>query len=405
MHGRQSKLRIIFVNYGPFRSNSGGHVINFANHLSRLGHTVAVCATGEASDPECGLDPGVHAFTHTDVDEKPIDVRNCGGGELKTIIHLWTPREIVLRLAKRLNADGSVPLFIHLEDNEDVIAATNLGLDTSSIATVDPRRLPNPYPETLSHPYRYRESLRQANGVTTIVDKLGEFVPVGVPTMILEPGVDHELYQDKLTIEKKREIRGSLGLDESSRIFVYHGNMHATNQREIFSLYTAAIILRRRKRNVHLIRTGVDYTDGLDLSYSKHLKPTATQLGFVGTERLVEILSLSEFYVQPGTNNQFNDYRFPSKIPEFFSMGKPTILPNTNIAKRLRNGEDAILLARGDGTEIADCVERILDDQGLAAKLGQNARAFAIGSLNWKRNAERLLEFYNSNTLPSLALN
>lgn len=392
-----SKLRIILINYGALRSNSGGHVVNFANQFFRAGHIVAVCAMGDVRDPSNGLDKGVHTFTHDDIMERPSDIRTCGGEVDLTLLHVWTPREKVIRLTKKLCGDKPLPVFVHLEDNEDVIAATNLGLDVDGVAKVDPQRLPEPYPESLSHPYRYRRFLEQAEGVTTIVDRLGEFVPDNVRTMILEPGVDHKAFRNKLNEEQKQQARAMLGIDPKSRIFVYHGNMHAANQREIYSLYTAALILGRRGRNVCFIRTGEDYTDGLDLSYPRHLRDIAITLGFVDMERLIEVLSLADFYVQPGASNPFNDYRFPSKLPEFLSMGRPTILPNTNIAKRLRDGEDALFLHRGDGVEIADCVERILDNEELSRKLGHNARTFAIASLNWERNAQKLLEFYREN--------
>lgn len=397
MNGRDKKLRIIFVNYGAFRSNSGGHILNFANELTALGHIVAVCATGEFNDPDYDPKVRIHAFSHDDVVERPAEILNCGEEERATILHLWTPREKVLQLARLLNIDGALPVFIHLEDNEDVIAATNLGIEIDEIAKIDPKNLPNPYPASLSHPYRYRKQLEQANGVTTIVEKLGEFVPSGVSTTVLEPGVDTEKFQDVLTEEQKLNLKTSLNIKENHHVFVYHGNMHAANQREIFSLYTTAIILMRRNFNVSLIRTGFDYCDGLDVSYAEYLKKFSINLGFVDTNKLVEILSLADFFVQPGCSNAFNDYRFPSKIPEFLSMGKPTILPNTNIATQLRNGEDALFLNRGDGLEIADCVESILTNADLSSKLSINARKFAKTALNWRKNAESLVEFYREN--------
>ena len=166
---------------------------------------------------------------------------------------------------------------------------------------------------------------------------------------------------------------------------------------EIFSLYTALAILERRGWDVSLIRTGKDYTTGIDLAYERFLQSRAINLGYVAESRLIELLSLADFYVQPGASNVFNDYRFPSKLPEFLAMGKPTLLPNTNVGERLRDGQDALLLKRGDGVEIADCVERILKDKKFASKLGRNSRKFAKSSLNWFRNTENLLRFYDEN--------
>ena len=40
--------------------------------------------------------------------------------------------------------------------------------------------------------------------------------------------------------------------------------------------------------------------------------------------------------VQPGGPDAFNDYRFPSKLPDFLASGKPVVLPATNIGRYLR---------------------------------------------------------------------
>jgi hypothetical protein len=47
------------------------------------------------------------------------------------------------------------------------------------------------------------------------------------------------------------------------------------------------------------------------------------------------LLALADLLVQPGKPDAFNDYRFPSKLPEFLSVGRPVILPDTNIAKHM----------------------------------------------------------------------
>ena len=39
-------------------------------------------------------------------------------------------------------------------------------------------------------------------------------------------------------------------------------------------------------------------------------------------------------------------------------------------------------------------LEQLMDDPGLAARLGQNARRFALERLSWQRNAVELAGFY-----------
>lgn len=391
-------IRVIFINYGLFNSNSGGHIAHFANRVAGAGHVAAICADGDPDSVRGILDPRVFAFPHETIDLDPQSVLACGDGSTDvdhTILHVWTPREKVVQLTEALRSAGANAYFVHLEDNEEVLAAANLGVSVAQLAALAPHQLPEPYPLSLSHPRRYQKFLAGSAGVTVIVPTLGKFVSPATPLHVLEPGVDEQLVNDELPPERAVSLREELGIAPDETVCVYNGNMHRANQREIFSLYTAFLILSRRGRRARLIRTGRDFTDGLDLSYAELKNQNVVDLGFLDYERLYEVLKLADFFVQPGASNVFNDYRFPSKVPEFLALGRPVILPATNIGLRMRDGEDALLLRRGDGSEIADQIERLLDDPKLAKKLGVNGRLFAIKELNWERNCEKLLKFYD----------
>ena len=42
-------------------------------------------------------------------------------------------------------------------------------------------------------------------------------------------------------------------------------------------------------------------------------------LGFVSRDRLWDLLAAADVFVQPGGPSPFNDYRFPSKLPDFLA--------------------------------------------------------------------------------------
>jgi glycosyltransferase involved in cell wall biosynthesis len=71
-------------------------------------------------------------------------------------------------------------------------------------------------------------------------------------------------------------------------------------------------------------------------------------------------------------------------------------MPATNLGHALVHGQNAFLLRKGDGLEIANAMARIFDDEGLATVLGQGAKDFFDQNLSWDRSAAKLEKFYGN---------
>jgi len=63
-------------------------------------------------------------------------------------------------------------------------------------------------------------------------------------------------------------------------------------------------------------------------------------------------------------------------------MGRPLVLPKTNIGLLMHDRVNALLMQRGDAAEISECVEALLSDPILANRMGQAGRSFAIEHFN-----------------------
>jgi glycosyltransferase involved in cell wall biosynthesis len=105
-------------------------------------------------------------------------------------------------------------------------------------------------------------------------------------------------------------------------------------------------------------------------------------------------MALADIFVQPGVPDAFNDYRFPSKLPEFFALGRPVVLPRTNLGTALRHGVDAYVLDRADAAGIAGAVRALREDPALAERLARGATAYAAANFSWRRSAAALASFY-----------
>jgi glycosyltransferase involved in cell wall biosynthesis len=376
-------VNVVFVNHNSFASNSAVHVFHLANELVRLGVDCAVAVPKDVHTVQDLGTPRFRAGTYQEILRSPPP--GCG----PTLVHAWTPREIVRRYTEELTARLGCGYIVHLEDNEEHILERVLGLSIDEMR----RRSDTQVPESLSHPVRYRSFLAGAAGVTALIEPLLEFKPAEIPGQIFWPAFDAEL---DWGMPRDDRLREQVGIARGERVVVYTGNVHAANQREVSSLYLALALLRRRGIPVRLVRTGIDFVPPYEPALAETMNAIVIKLGLRPRSELPQILSLADVLVQPGGPDPFNDYRFPSKLPEFLASGRPVLLPRSNIGRHLVDGEQCILLEAGNALEIARKLEPLMADEERRHHIGAGGRKFALQHLSWAKAAHQLQAFYES---------
>lgn len=373
-------MNVAIVNHHDFRSNSGIHVFNLANRLAGLGVAVTAYVPG---DPHSVRDLGDASFEvrpSADLSPSPVD-----------LVHAWTPRLEVRSVAEKLIDRQHVPYLVHLEDNEDVVTTHSAGLAPERLRALSRAQLSelvSGLPQTNS--FRYQSFLEGADGVTAVIDRLLEFAPPEVPTAVVWPAYEPELFRP---IDADDSLRRELGIGSDERVVVYAGNTHPANAEEVRALYLAVALVNQRGTPLRLVRLGVDYSDFLHSVTSEALRHEI-RVPYVPRSLVPPYFALADVLVQPGRPSAFNDYRFPSKVPELLAMGKPVILPATNIGLAVAEGEEAMLLRRGDPLELANVIGEVLADADLRRRLSSGARRFAESRLSWERSAETIARLY-----------
>lgn len=381
-------LNILFILPGSFASNNALHAAGLANELVAAGHRCAIAVAHDVETLAHHTAPAFVALTHA---EAPA--HRFADGRPADLVHAWTTRELVRRAAVAVLARNNARLVVHLEDNEHQILSHALGRDFLALNALDNAELDRLVPPELSHPHRSRDFLARADGVTVITEKLREFAPVAVRCHTLWPAADARFFYPR---PRPEEFRRALQLPSGSTVLFYHGNTHAANAAEMRELYAAVARLNESGVPVTLIRTGLDTVDFLG-AHAGRARQHVLELGQILHHRhLAPLMALADFFVQPGLPDAFNDYRFPSKLPEFFALGRPVILPRTNLGNIVRHGVDAFVLERADAAGIAGAVRELRADPALAARLADGAVRFAQEHFSWRRSAEALAKFYAS---------
>jgi glycosyltransferase involved in cell wall biosynthesis len=376
-------MRILFVLPGPFNSNNGYHVQLYARMLERCG---VQCIVAIPDPWFTGEENGGYSFSSLQADDtlRP------------DLIHAWTPREIVRKLSEEIATRHSCPIIVHLEDNEEYLTEVTVGRSCAELRKLPMDEVDRLIPEDRYHPVRGCRFLDGADGVTLLIDTLKSFIGSDQPNMTIAPPVDEQLFFPRPLNVK---LRHETGISNASIVFAYTGNVHAGNKDEVRELYRAIELLNERGYPSVLLRTGGN-ASGLGIEdwnqcYEKHL-------GWVERQRVPEILAAADILIQPGEAGPFNDFRIPCKLPEYFAMGRPVILPKTNVGLKVCHGKEGYVLERADAVNIVAAVTDIMGNEALRDRLSSGGVGFYRRTFGEKPLAANLLEFYLQSVNPQI---
>jgi glycosyltransferase involved in cell wall biosynthesis len=381
-------MRVLFIHFGALNVNSVIQTFHFGEEMTTEGIEVTLCGWGRTDRISAIGEPSFEVINYHGLGRR---LRAWRRDPKETIVCAWTPRERVRLATLRAVRSLRAPYVVHLEDNEEYLLSSALGIPYEVVRRLPLDRQDDLSTEDLVHPTHYRELLAGAAGVTMITEALDEFNRERRPHHLARPGVDRERFRPEAVPAISRDL---LGLHPEDFVLVYHGNVHYANHHEMLSLYLAVKLLQRRGRSVRLVRLGNTDIGGVDPRAFQALRDGVVEIGAVPWREIPGYLALADAYVQPGAPDAFNRYRLPSKLPEFLAMGRPVILPDCNLGHDLTDGESALLLRDGTALEIVTRVEQLLDDPGLVRRLGAKARGFALANLSWRENAAALARFY-----------
>ena len=242
-------MRVLFLHFGKFHVNSVIQAFHLGEEMTAAGIEVALCGQGPTDRIGAVGEPSFDCINYEALDRK---LRDWAGEPDETVVCAWTPREIVRKATERAVAALDAPYVVHLEDNEEHLISTALKLPYEELQRLPSERQDELCSGNFIHPAHYPRLLeraahhgnhRRARGVQLRAATLGPR-PAGRRPQPLQPG------------PRPAISREELGLRPEDFVIVYHGIGHWANLRELFSLYLAVQLLRRRGRPVRLVRLG-----------------------------------------------------------------------------------------------------------------------------------------------------
>jgi glycosyltransferase involved in cell wall biosynthesis len=382
-------MKIGLIAHCNFRGNSAMHVFSIAVELQKLGHE---CCILVPDSPETIYDhdePSFEVIDYATALENGLPFIDGGAPD---ILHAWSPREHVRKITQLLAREFGCRYAVHMEDNEEQIVQDEVRtLDYSEL-----RLLPDAVLDALitphrSHPRRYRDFIANASGYSCLINRLLEFKPENIPGVVFWPGFDPPFAA--INGNNRVAVRNRFGLAPDDIVLLYSGNVHLSVVGDLQRLYVAAGLLRSSGLPIKLVRTGLTQAD-IGLDHRHGTDSYLVELAFVPRKDVPMLIAASDILVQPGKSDAFNDYRFPSKLPEYLVSGRPVILPNSNIGTVLEHGKHVLKLQTGSIKEIAAAIRQLVESPGLAQSLAAQSREFALENLTWTKAAKSLDALY-----------
>jgi glycosyltransferase involved in cell wall biosynthesis len=391
------KMNLVLVSHCNFLGQSSYHVHSMAKELSKLGNSCVVCVPDKAELADRQISPAVPLVNFADALEQGFSFPDGRGPAL---IHCWTPREHVRQFTRDIVDRYRCPYVVHLEDNEfEILTRTLKSLFNAGIIKNLFMKQGCALKLSLIRPSQYWRFMRNAAGVTTLMDRLLEHVPEGTPGCVFWPGYD-EIFSE-IPVSEQLELRSKYGVPEDAFVVLYSGAFHVVNQDEIEKMLHAIVQLRSQGIPLRFLKTGPNELQ--DIFKRAVHENVMTDLGFISRFQLPELLAIADIIIQPGSSDAFNDYRFPSKLPEALISGKPVILPHSNLGRFIVNEVQAVITETGDSSELAEKISMLYHCPELRILIGTHGRAFALESFNWESSARKISDFYREFCLPGPA--
>lgn len=387
-------MNIILVSHCNFSGQSAYHVHSIAKELQQRGHECILCVPDGARLATQHVKPAAPIINYNTVLKQGIIFPD---GDGPALIHCWTPREHVRQFTEALAGQYGCPYVVHLEDNEREILKRELdGMCYEEVARLSSVAQDLVVPPYRIHPRRQWRFMNGAAGCTVIIDRLLEHVPDGIPGLICWPGYDDIFADIPTAIQPK--LRKKYCIADNAFVVLYSGNFHTVNQEEVKQMLLALALLKRSGIPLIFLKTGIN---GLPDILEPAVRDTlVTDLGFVPRLQLPELLAIADVILQPGTSDAFNDYRFPSKLPEALISGKPLILPNSNLGRFLDDGVHALITETGRIDELVKKISILYEKPDLRRTIGASGQRFAREHLQWGIAAEKIITFYKAQCLP-----
>jgi glycosyltransferase involved in cell wall biosynthesis len=197
-------------------------------------------------------------------------------------------------------------------------------------------------------------------------------------------------------VPRDDRLAARLGIDRDDQVVGYISSF--SGYEGIPYLLEAAARLRPRRPRLRVLLVG----DGRSMS---EIRETAVRLGLddgtlvlpgrVPHDEILGYYSLLDVFVVPRTAHRVSGLVTPLKPYEAMALERPIIVSDLPALREVVTpGETGLVFRAEDADDLAARIGELLDDPGLRARLGSQARQWVLTERTWASNGARYRELY-----------
>jgi glycosyltransferase involved in cell wall biosynthesis len=239
----------------------------------------------------------------------------------------------------------------------------------------------------------YEEAFRtRADGVVAISTALAErAVGLGVRReriFVLPNGTQPEAF----SVPDAAACRRKVGLDVTGPIIGYCSLDTHLDLALMIEVFAQVV---HQYPHARLLITGHAPRKIAKLAQALGVEENLILTGLVPFDELPWYLGCADLFVMPFPETIYNIGRWPGKISDYMSVGRPTITNPVGDIKGLFEKHRIGLLAKWDRQDFAQKISFLLEHPDVAREMGENARTVAVVEYDWKLLVAKLEKFFH----------
>ncbi|MFW5709777.1 MAG: glycosyltransferase, partial [Chloroflexota bacterium] len=238
----------------------------------------------------------------------------------------------------------------------------------------------------------YEEAFRtRADGLTVISHGLAErAIRMGVdPGRILR--IPNGTHLDDFPLRDKLACRQHLGIAADIPLL---GFSSLDSHLDLDLIMVALHHLKCEFPNIKLLITGRTSEHVMQSAATHGVAEHIFLSGFVPFEALSWYLGACDVFVLPFPDTIYNRGRWPNKIADYMSVGRPVVTNPVGEVGHLLGQHPIGLMTEWDATTFSEAIAVLLRDPARADNMGQQARRLAETTYNWQTLITTLEKFY-----------